>query len=233
MFSIPLYLTEQYRCSYLDDETAQTASVYPEFQLTVDLYSRLIKQGFRRSGNDVYKTHCPQCQQCIPVRIPIEYFRLNRSQKRCLKKNQLTQICIKPAVFDPAHYELYLRYQQRRHADSNMANSSADDYINFLASRWCNTLFVEILIDQKLAAVAIVDLLDNALSAVYTFFDPDLSHYSLGTYAVLWQIGYAKELRLNDVYLGFWIKECRKMRYKDQYNPLYGYIDQQWQKISL
>ncbi|WP_305908176.1 arginyltransferase [Methylomarinum sp. Ch1-1] len=232
MISIPLIITEPHECSYLPDQSAQNAFVHPSFPMTGQIYSRLIEQGFRRSGNEVYSPQCPDCQQCISVRVPVRQFKPDRRQRRCWKKNQATTVAIKPAVFDQRHYELYLRYQQHRHADSSMANSSPEEYIDFLASRWCNTLFAECLIDDRLAAVAIVDLLDNALSAVYTFFDPQLASYSLGTFAVLWQIEHAKQLELDYLYLGYWIKRCGKMSYKDQYRPLYGYIERQWRPIA-
>jgi arginine-tRNA-protein transferase len=125
-----------------------------------------------------------------------------------------------------------MRYQKHKHKDGGMADSSQEDYINFLASSWCTTLFVEFSIDNKLAAVAVVDLLDNALSAVYTFFEPEFSKYSLGTYAVLWQIQHAKELNLDFIYLGFWIKDCLKMSYKSQYQPLQGFITNQWKNLD-
>ncbi len=233
MISIPLFLTERHDCSYLSNEAAQTAFVHPSFPLNVEVYSRLIERGFRRSGNDVYAPRCRHCTQCIPVRIPVRSFTPDRQQRRCQKKNRETAVVIKPAVFERSHYDLYVRYQQQRHAGGSMAGSSPDDYINFLGSAWCDTMFVEFHIGETLAAVAVVDLLDNALSAVYTFFDPALSAYSLGMFAVLWQIDHAKQLGLEYLYLGYWIKQCRKMSYKDQYQPLYGFIDQQWRRIEL
>ncbi len=148
------------------------------------------------------------------------------------KKNQKTTVIVKPAHFEQSHYELYIRYQKHRHLQGGMDESSQEDYINFLNSQWCNTLFVEFSIENKLAAVAIVDLLDNALSAVYTFFDPDFSSYSLGTYAVLWQQNHAKSLGLEFIYLGFWIKDCQKMSYKTQYQPLQGFINNAWEIIT-
>ncbi len=156
----------------------------------------------------------------------------NKNQKRCIKKNLKTAVIIKPAQFEQTHYEMYLRYQTHKHQGGSMADSSEEDYINFLSSRWCNTLFVEFSIENELAAVAIVDLLDNALSAVYTFFEPKFSNYSLGNYAVLWQIQYALEMNLEFVYMGFWIADCRKMSYKTQYQPIQGFIDNQWINIS-
>ncbi len=109
-----------------------------------------------------------------------------------------------------------------------MAQSSPEEYFNFLSSTWCNTLFVEMTIDKTLVAVAIIDQLNDALSAVYTFFDPDYSRYGLGNFAVLWQIQYARQLNLPWLYLGYWIKQCRKMSYKNQYRPIQAFINEEW-----
>ncbi len=232
MISIPLFLTDTSPCSYLDKKNTQSAFVHPSFKLNSTIYSQLIAQGFRRSGNEVYRPHCPTCSQCIASRLSVEQFVLNRNQKRCLKKNQQTTAIVKPAQFEAAHYQLYLHYQQYKHKGGDMANSSKEDYINFLGSQWCHTLFVEFSIAGELAAVAVVDLLDNALSAVYTFFDPKFSNFSLGTYAVLWQQNHAKNLRLKYVYLGFWVKDCQKMSYKTQFQPLQGFINNTWECID-
>jgi len=231
MISIPLFVTDQFPCSYLDKRNSQSAFVHPSFSLNTAIYSQLIEQGFRRSGNEVYTPHCPTCSECIATRLLVNRFIPNRNQKRCIKKNQQTTVIVKPAKFEQAHYDMYMRYQKHKHMDGDMADSSKDDYINFLASSWCNTLFVEFSINKELAAVAIVDLLDNALSAVYTFFDPRFSKYSLGTYAVLWQQNHAKELELEYVYMGFWIENCRKMSYKIQFQPMQGFIDNEWKNI--
>ena len=231
MISIPLFVTEQHPCSYLDKRNSQSAFVHPSFSLNTAIYSQLIEQGFRRSGNEVYTPHCPTCSKCIATRLLVNGFMPNRSQKRCIKKNRQTTVIVKPAKFEQAHYDMYMRYQKHKHENGGMADSSKDDYINFLASRWCNTLFVEFSIDNELAAVAIVDLLGNALSAVYTFFEPRFSQYSLGTYAVLWQQTHAKELELDYVYMGFWIENCRKMSYKTQFQPMQGFIANEWKNI--
>lgn len=228
MTSIPLLITAPHPCGYLQGEQAQTAFVNPSVELNTAIYSQLIAHGFRRSGDEAYRPHCAQCSQCVPVRLPVAQFKPNRNQKRCLQKNRETTVIIKPATFEQAHYDLYLRYQNQRHSGGNMAHSSPDEYINFLGSSWCNTRFIEFFCVGELAAVAIVDHLDNALSAVYTFFDDKFTHYSLGVYAVLWQIQYAQQQGLEWLYLGFWIADCRKMNYKDQYQPLQGFIDQQW-----
>jgi arginine-tRNA-protein transferase len=135
-------------------------------------------------------------------------------------------------MFEAQHFELYLRYQDRKHPDGSMRNSSPKDYLDFLSSEWCNTNFVEFHIAKKLVAVAIVDRFDDSLSAVYTFFDTDYANYSLGVYAVLWQIQWASELNLEWVYLGYWIAECKKMSYKNQYQPLQIFQNDSWKKYS-
>ncbi len=228
MISIPLFLTDKHPCSYLDDEVAQPAFVHPLFDMTSGIYSELIKQGYRRSGDEVYSPHCPNCSACIPARLQVADFIPSRSQKRCLSKNSHTLVVDKPAEFDKSHYGMYLRYQAARHGDGSMAQSSPNDYLSFLKSTWCDTHFVEFLIAGELAAIAVVDHLDNALSAVYTFFDPKFSEYSLGVNAVLWQIEWAKQLQKEFLYLGFWIKRCKKMSYKSDYQPLQIFKDKQW-----
>lgn len=231
MISITLVSSPTHACNYLDDHRSQTVFVYPTHQLNTSVYSQLIQQGFRRSGDDVYVPHCPHCTECIPARLAVQQFRANRSQQRCLKKNSQTKAIIKPAVFEQAHYDLYLRYQQSRHHDGDMAQSSPDDYFNFLSSSWCDTVFVEFSINNELAGVAVVDQLDNALSAVYTFFEPKFASYGLGVYAVLWQIEQAKAQKKEFLYLGFWIQTCRKMAYKSNYQPLQILRNKQWQEL--
>jgi len=231
MISIPLYLDTEHACSYLDKHQAQFAYVHPEFSLDSSIYAQLIAQGFRRSGSYVYQPYCTACKKCIPVRLAVQDFQISRQQRRTLKKNTGIQIKIKAPVFERPHFELYQHYQRSRHTDSNMANATEEDYISFLSSDWCNTLFVEFCCDNELAGIAVVDSLDNALSAVYTFFDPKFSARSLGVYAVLWQIEHAKSLGLDWLYLGYWIAECQKMSYKTNYQPLQGLIDEQWQLL--
>ncbi len=228
MTSIPLILSNEHPCSYLDNQLAKSLFVHPTFPQQPRIYAQLIEQGFRRSGDEVYKPHCSSCNACIPARIAVSEFKINRNQQRCLKKNLHTQVVIKPAEFIQAHYALYLRYQQNRHTGGNMADSSPEDYMDFLGSSWCDTRFVEFSIDNELAGIAVIDVFDNALSAVYTFFDPKFSGYSPGVYAVLWQIEYAKQQHKEFVYLGYWIEQCSKMSYKSNYQPLQLRRDNHW-----
>lgn len=231
MTTIPLLATHPHPCSYLADETAQTAFVHPSFPMSTYLYSLLITQGFRRSGDDTYQNICTHCSACIPARVNAQEFSPNRKQRRCINKNQAVKTTIKSAQFEQQHYDLYIRYQKFKHADSNMQNSGPDEYQQFLGSNWCNTRFVEFTLDNNLLAVAVVDFLPDALSAVYTFFNPDYEYLSPGVYAVLWQIQHAKALNLEWLYLGYWIEDCRKMSYKSQYQPLSILEDGVWRNF--
>ncbi len=233
MTAIPLFLSQQHSCSYLDGEQAQSVFVHPSYPLTPSIYAQLIAQGFRRSGDEVYAPHCPHCSACIPVRLPVKKFKPGRSQKRCLHKNINTQVTVKPAIFEQAHYDMYLRYQTARHNEGSMADASPDDYINFLGSSWCDTRFIEFSINNELAGIAVVDQFDQAWSAVYTFFEPKFSDHSLGVFAVLWQIEQVRLQQKEFLYLGFWIKACKKMAYKSDYQPMQLLIDNQWLEMTV
>jgi arginine-tRNA-protein transferase len=233
MTSIPLFLSQQHPCSYLDGEQAQSVFVHPSYPLTPSIYAQLIAQGFRRSGDEVYAPHCSHCAACIPVRLPVKKFKPSRSQKRCLHKNIDTQVTVKPAIFEQAHYDMYLRYQTARHNEGSMANVSPDEYLNFLGSSWCDTRFIEFSINNELAGIAVIDQFDQAWSAVYTFFEPKFSDHSLGVFAVLWQIEQVILQQKEFLYLGFWIKACKKMAYKSDYQPMQLLIDNQWHEMTV
>jgi arginine-tRNA-protein transferase len=233
MISIPLFLSQEHPCSYLEGEQAQSMFVHPSYPVTPSIYAQLIEQGFRRSGDEVYAPHCAHCAACIPARLPVKKFKPSRSQKRCLHKNIDTQVIVKPAIFEQAHYDMYLRYQAIRHSDGSMADASPDDYLGFLGSSWCDTRFVEFSINNELAGIAVIDQFEQAWSAVYTFFEPKFSGYSLGVYAVLWQIEQVTLQQKEFLYLGFWIKACKKMAYKSDYQPIQLLIDNQWIEMTI
>ncbi len=224
------FLSDAHGCSYLPERTAQTLFCDPHAPMNAALYDQLISKGFRRSGRYVYRPRCPACQACIPVRIPVALFTPDRSQRRTLARNQDLAVTPRAARFQSEHYELYRRYIQQRHPGGGMDQAGPEGYWEFLASPWARTYFYEFHRDRQLVAVAIVDHLDAGLSAVYTFYDPELAQQrGLGTYAVLWQIDYARQLGLKWVYLGYWIGACVKMSYKSRYYPLEAYWEDRWQ----
>lgn len=206
--------------------------VSPHFEMTASLYSQLVLKGYRRSGELVYRPRCNRCCACVPVRIPVQDFEPSRTQRRGLRKNTDLTTNISTHQFDDEHYDLYVRYIQARHGDGSMAVSTPDDFSNFLSSAWSDTVSLEFRLSGNLICVAVTDILDGALSSVYTYFDPRLPGRSLGTNAILSQIDHAREHDMGWLYLGFWIRGCRKMAYKNQYRPIEAYLNDSWQRYD-
>lgn len=229
---LKFYQDAPHSCSYLADQQAQNIYPDPRQPMSNALYSQLIQHGFRRSGNHAYRPYCPDCQACSPVRINVNQFTENRSQRRCQQRNSHLTISHHPAEFNPDHYQLYERYLASRHSGGGMDNPSEESYLNFLTSDWNEAVFIEFRNQSKLVAVAVTDFVHDGLSAFYTFFDPELTKQSLGTYAILQQINLAQTQQLSWVYLGYWIKNCQKMRYKQTFSALEAYIDQRWQELK-
>lgn len=226
------YLSTSQDCSYLPGQTSQSLMLDPEQPATSQLHSLLSRHGFRRSGSLVYRPHCPSCQACVAVRIPVEQFLPSRSQARVLKRgNQLEVTECAPSTSNE-HYQLFARYIEQRHSDGSMYPPSPEQYSDFLCQPLDYAHFFEFRLEGKLLAVAVSDLLDDGLSAVYTFFDPQAARWSLGQLAVLWQIAEAKRRQLPYLYLGYWIRDCQKMSYKTDYQPLEGWIDEHWQPLA-
>lgn len=239
--SIQFYTSASYPCSYLPNTTARSLVAMPIEEINAGLYSQLALNGFRRSGEHVYKPFCAPCLQCVPVRIVVNDFLPNRSQKRNLKQWQNLRQQWMPLQFHPQHFELYKRYQKVRHAGGGMDQDDAEQYQQFLVTSLVDTALLTFYDNPSnlaeathndLKIVSVVDYLKDGLSAVYTFYDPDADS-GLGNYSVLCLIEHARRLGLPYVYLGYWIKDSQKMNYKTLYRPLEGYIDNKWQLLSL
>lgn len=231
--TLKLYATRPHPCSYLADKEATTVFIDPNAEITGPLYSELSHYGFRRSGSHIYRPHCNSCQACIPIRVCVDDFSPNRSQKRCLKSNADLQVVERDRIDNEECFKLYERYINERHADGDMYPADEEQYRDFLTAEWGVTRFLEFRnAQQKLLGIAVVDFLSNALSAVYTFYDPDEEKRSLGRFAILYQLEHAKQLELPFVYLGYWIKQCSKMSYKTDYRPYQLLINQNWVTVS-
>lgn len=230
---IRLYRSTEHDCPYLPGRTATSAFVDPTLALSPPAYGRLLEQGFRRSGSLVYRPICAACSACRPVRVPVEDFRPRRSQRRARHASgEGLEAQPLPASWDERHFALYQRYLATRHAAGEMAAGDADDYRRFLFASWGETRCLELRIDRRLLAVAVTDVVPGALSAVYTFFDPSESARSPGVLAILAQIELARHWHLQHLYLGYWIRDCRKMRYKADYRPLEVLLDGAWRRIG-
>lgn len=218
---VSLYLTVEDDCNYLPQRMARDLVAMPAIT-EISVYTQLARFGFRRSGDNIYRPHCRNCVACRSLRIPVAQFKPNRIQRRVWAGNRDLQVRSVPADFQPEHFELFTNYIRTRHHDGGMESATPIDYCwTFIDSEWCNTELCEFrLADGRLVAVAVIDRLDDGLSAVYTFFDAAQSkHRSLGTLAVLWQIAEAQRLGLEWVYLGYWVEGSAKMAYKNVFNP--------------
>lgn len=224
------YTTPPYACSYLPGREAMTLFADPNARKDSSMYAALSAHGFRRSGEHLYRPRCQTCHACVPVRIPVAEFLPRRSQRRTWEMNRELVVIARPAQYLDEHYALYERYVAGRHAGGGMDHPTPESYMDFLTSSWAETLFFEFRDGERLVSVAVADRMEGALSAVYTFYDPDLPERSLGRHAILFATQYAWERGLKWLYLGYWIEGCRKMRYKSEYQPLEYYVDGAWSR---
>lgn len=229
---IKLYQTTPHQCSYREDQLATTLFVDPDLKITPDILTYLSERGFRRSGEYIYLPNCETCSACISTRLPVMLFSPNKTQKKIWRRNQDLEVVVdKPRVTDEI-YTLYRDYIEARHADGDMYPPTREQYQSFLVDNYSAGLFIEFRLAGKLLAVAVTDQLDNAYSAVYTFYDPREARRSLGVFSILVQIEQAKQAQLDYLYLGYWIKQCRKMNYKLQYRPIEILVNERWTLLS-
>ena len=226
------YNTAAYPCSYLPNERAVSQVATPVHLITAEIYSELVRRGFRRSGVFTYRPNCNACQACVPVRLPVERFVANRSQRRSLKANAGLHARELPLLYFDEHYALYQRYQAVRHSGGGMDQDSHEQYSNFLLQSRVDSRLIEFTENGALRMVSIIDVLNDGLSSVYTFYDPDIKTASYGTYGILWQIDQCIANELPYLYLGYWIRDSRKMAYKANFHPAEGLIDGKWRGLE-
>ena len=231
--ALQFYLTAPYPCSYLPDIQARSQVVTPSFLITPQVYSELMRRGFRRSGTFTYRPCCDTCCACIPVRVVVKDYAPNRSQRRAARYHCKLEVSLQPLQQSEEHFDLYQRYQNARHNEDGMESDCPEQYRNFLLQSHVDSTLVEFRDKGVLRMVSLIDILDDGLSSVYTFYDPDVAQSSFGTYNVLWQIELCRKLELDYLYLGYWIRNSNKMGYKSNFKPLQGLEAGEWNKFEL
>jgi arginine-tRNA-protein transferase len=210
---------------------ARSLIATPHHLIDNDIYSELIQLGFRRSGKFVYRPHCEHCNACVPVRLLVDEFVPNRSQRRAVKRHVALTPTVVPLTFKQEHFELYAAYQVARHEGADEIES-VEQYRNFLVQSNVESLMVEFRLGDELKMVSVVDIVHEGVSAVYTFYDTSDKSASYGTYNVLWLTEWCRSLKLPYLYLGYWIEKSPKMAYKQNFMPQEGLADGEWQRLS-
>lgn len=219
-------------CSYLEGRQSNSIFIDPESKPSEDQLNVLHLQGFRRSGQLVYRPNCASCNACHSSRVINADFYPTKSQKRALSRNKDLKLSWVEAVFSAEHYALYEDYIAKRHQEGEMFPATEEQYQHFLIAGHGTHKFLEARdLNGKLVACCVVDIFYDGLSAIYSYFDADQDKRSLGRYMVLALISQCNDANLPYTYLGYWIKESQKMNYKANYQPLEVFDGQNWLKL--
>lgn len=227
------YTTAPLPCPYVQGRTERKIVTELSGVSAETLHDKLSRGGFRRSHNIAYAPVCPNCNACVPIRIRARDFQPNRTQKRVEKLNHGLLVQEMPPRATAEQYALFQSYQQVRHGDGDMSTMSFYDYRAMVEDTPIETSVVEFRLPSgRLIGACLTDRLGDGLSAVYSFFETNLSQRSLGTYAITWLVRRAVELGLEHVYLGYWVAESQKMSYKAKFYPSEVLRGGQWRPLE-
>lgn len=219
---LPFYLSRPQPCPYLSGQIEQKIFTRLTEKKEDDFFisSALNLNGFRRSQSMLYRPACPACMACVPVRIHVPRFAPQARLRRIARKNA----DLHTAILSPSEgvdlFSLFQRYQYARHTESDMSHMNLSDYEAMLKEGGENAMLLTLREKNEVKAVLLADILQNGTSAIYSFFDPTETKRSLGTELIMRLVAHTASLGLSHVYLGYWIKECRKMAYKGGFPAL-------------
>lgn len=230
------YVTAPQPCPYLEGRMERKLFTALQGDHSEQLNNSLSKQGFRRSQNVLYRPSCAECSACFSARIRVSDFKPSKSQRRALRRNDdLKREATSPWATED-QYALFRSYLDQRHADGGMADMDIFEFAAMIEETPVRSRVVEYADrvdgERHLRAVCLTDVLDDGLSMVYSFYDPEWTKASLGTYVILDHIEIAREAGLPYVYLGYWVPGSSKMGYKANFSALEVYRAGEWQVIG-
>ncbi|WP_288939539.1 arginyltransferase [uncultured Roseovarius sp.] len=227
------YVTAPQPCPYLPGRMERKLFTALQGEGAQRLNDSLSKQGFRRSQNVLYRPACAECSACLSARINVDDFHPSRSQRKTLNRNSTLERRSTSPWATEEQYALFRRYLEHRHADGGMADMDTFEFAAMVEETPIRTRVVEYVDTEtgELAAVCLTDVLDDGVSMVYSFYDPDRTSASLGTYIILDHIEIARENGLPHVYLGYWVPGSPKMGYKAAFSGLEVYVNGTWEKM--
>lgn len=240
MTDMPLQfgVTQRNTCSYLTAQQEQLIVLISPEPIDSQLYQQLITHNFRRSGDQLYRPHCPACTACQSLRIPAQQFIASAAQRRIAAKArrdnwhyQLTPVGT-DADEHALLFNLFSRYIAYKHADSVMYPATVAQFQSLLSSTWQPIYLLKLYQDTQLMAVTVVDVLPTSYSAVYSFFAPEAAQYSPGKLAILYLLAAAQSSERQFVYLGYQVDGCKKMAYKSEFMPHQRFLAGYWHSFA-
>ncbi len=219
-------------CAYLPDRNEQLIFAELDDDNAVESYDALTHAGFRRSHNIIYRPACANCVACVPVRIVAHDFKPDRSLRRVRRRNDDVTVSLRPPRATAEQFRVFSQYQRSRHNGGDMADMTFPQYRAMIEETSVDTFIAETRCPAGgLVGVVFGDRLGDGISAVYSFFDPQVSDRSPGTFMILWLIDEAVRINLPYVYLGYWIEESPKMAYKSRFRPIEALGSKGWQTL--
>lgn len=231
--NLRFFLTSPTPCPYLPGKRERKVFTALDGYDAQNVHETLIHSGFRRSQTIAYRPSCDNCEACISARVPVDRFAFSRRWRKVMLRNADLVRKLRPAEAREEQFALLKRYLNARHPKGGMAEMRFSDYVSMVEDSAVRTHIIEYRYSDsersgELAAAALIDVLGNGLSMVYSFFDPEATRRSLGAYTILDHIQQARAAGFSHLYLGYWIPGSQKMDYKTEFKPLEVLIGGQW-----
>ncbi len=215
-------------CSYLENRRQRTPLRYQFVDMSPEALDKSLDGGDRRVGRMVYRTDCPSCTACEPIRVPVQSFRASKSQRRIMRKNEDVRVLMSPASFSTEKLKLFNRHKLERDLSTSGNPYSRSGYERWLTKTCVDTREFRYMLGDKLIGVSILDFGKQDISSVYFYFDPDHADRSLGTFSALFEIQWMRSEGMRHYYLGLYVEECSRLNYKSRYYPHQRLIQGRW-----